>query len=103
MLNDLTIATLIDTFGQAKAATAEAKGVEDSIKGDILALGDGAYEGRLFRVTVTTTERRSTSAEALAKLLAARGVDPALIAQACIDASTMTPTTTVRCVARRSA
>lgn len=102
MLQDLDIGTIVDTLGNLKAQIAALKAQEDGIKADLIGTGLAAIDGVLFRATISTTDRRVTSAEKLAKLLAERGVDPDLIAQAAIDASTYTSTTTLRVVARKS-
>lgn len=102
MLQDLNIGTIVDTLGALKAEIAALQERESAIKADLIATGLTAIDGTIFRATLSTTERRSTSAEKLAKLLAERGVDPALIAACCHEASTFTPTTTLRVVARKS-
>jgi hypothetical protein len=50
---------LIDELGRVKAEIARLKVIEDSLKDQIVAMGPGAYEGELFRATVSecTAER----------------------------------------------
>lgn len=60
---------IADRLGEVKAALAELKAVEDSLKGSLKAFGPGAYEGALFRANYSVAEREVIDWRAIAERL----------------------------------
>jgi hypothetical protein len=81
----------IDELGVLQAQIAELTKRANEIKDELKAQGDGAYEGDLYRVTVSTSERRTLDMEAVREKLS-----PQFIAAH----TNVTPVVTVRCAAR---
>ena len=89
MSNNLTSA--IDRLGVVKAQLAALKREEDELKAVLIEQGPGAYEGDLYRVTVSASERETLDMEAVR----------AHLSRQFIAAHTnVTPVVTVRCTAR---
>jgi hypothetical protein len=51
------LSSLIDAFGVLKAKLAELEGEEKDLKKALADLEPGAYEGELYRLTISLTER----------------------------------------------
>ena len=56
---------LVDSLGTVQAAIAELEQRARAIKDKLIACGAGAYEGDLFRATVSTSERESLDMKAV--------------------------------------
>jgi len=65
----LSLEAQIDALGQLKAQIADLESQESKLKKAITASGAGAYEGSLFRVTVTISSRETLDMEAVRKHL----------------------------------
>ena len=89
MTNNVT--TAVDRLGQLKALIAELKTEETALKGILIENGPGAYDGDLFRATVTEAERATLDLKAVRAKLT-----PQFIAAH----TNVTDVTTVRVVAR---
>jgi hypothetical protein len=84
----------IDELGQLKAQMAELARREKELKNLLIEVGPGAYEGELFRVTVSESARETLDMEAVREKLSPQF----------LRAHTrVTPVTTVRVTARNSA
>jgi hypothetical protein len=87
------LAPTIDRLGQLKAQLAELAREEKELKAVLVEQGEGAYEGQLFRVTVSYSERETLDMDAVREKLSAQF----------IRAHTRTtPVTSVRVVARKA-
>jgi hypothetical protein len=53
----MNIAQVVDELGTIKAAIADLEAKERILKDKLTAAGVGAHEGRIFRATVTVSER----------------------------------------------
>lgn len=66
----------IDRLGYIRAQLAELKDLEASLVSEVKALGEGAYEGDLFRATVSqVSDRETLDAKAAEAKLRELGVD----------------------------
>jgi len=91
-MNNLT--STIDALGHIKAQIADLKAQEEALRAVLVEQGPGAYEGELFRATVSESER------AVLDMAAVR----AKLSQQFIRAHTSyTEVTTVRVAARSNA
>jgi cell division protein FtsB len=81
----------IDQLGDLQAQIAELTTRAKAIKDEIKELGDGAYEGELFRVTVSTSERETLDMAAVREKLSPQFIRAH---------TNVTPVVTVRCVSR---
>jgi hypothetical protein len=59
------IGPLIDDFGLLKAQIADLETKAKALHGQIASLGDGAYEGTFYRVTVSESERSKLDMDAV--------------------------------------
>ena len=59
----------IDALGEVKAQIANLEAQEKALRDQIAARGEGAYEGELFRASVSITERESIDWKAIAAKL----------------------------------
>lgn len=59
----------IDALGELKAQIAALEIKEKALKADLAALGAGAYEGELFRVSVSITNRETLDMKAVREKL----------------------------------
>jgi hypothetical protein len=91
MSNNLTAA--IDRLGLLKAQLAELKREEEALKAVMLEQGVGAYEGELFRVTVSHSERETLDMTAVREHLSYQFIAAHTI---------VTSVTTVRVTARNN-
>lgn len=66
------VTPLIDELGRIKAEMARLAVIESSIKKQIVAMGPGAYEGELFRATVSEIETDRLDMEAVRQKLSAQ-------------------------------
>lgn len=89
-MND-NLQPLIDELGNLKAQIADLAKREKKLKEHLVALGDGAYDGYLFRATVSTVER---------ELLDMGAVRAKLSPQFIAAHTNVTQSTMVRVVAR---
>lgn len=64
-----TLSRTIDDLGHLQAQIAELTKRADVLKAQLKSRGDGAYEGGLFRVTVSTTERETLDMAAVREKL----------------------------------
>lgn len=88
-MNNLT--ATIDRLGIVKSQLATLKREEEQLKGVLIEHGPGAYEGELYRATVTESEAATLDMDAVRAKLSAQF----------IQAHTkITPVTTVRVSAR---
>ena len=88
------LTSTIDQLGHLRAQLAELKRQEDELKAVLVENGPGAYEGDLFRATVSESERETLDMVAVREKLSPQF----------IRAHTrVTPVTTVRVVARKVA
>ena len=88
------LASTIDQLGHLRAQLAELKRQEDELKAVLIENGVGAYEGDLFRATVSESERETLDMAAVREKLSPQF----------IRAHTrVTAVVTVRVVARKSA
>ena len=92
MSNNLTSA--IDRLGLLKAQLSELAREEKELKAVLIEQGPGAYEGDLFRVTVSQSERETLDMEAVREKLTRQFIAAHTV---------VTPVTTVRVVARKAA
>ena len=67
---------IIDRLGAIQAQIANLEAEEKGLKEAVREFGDGAYEGSLFRATVSTAERRTLEAKAARAKLEELGVSP---------------------------
>ena len=81
----------IDRLGVVKAQLAVLKQEEDALKATLIEQGPGAYEGELYRVTVSQTERETLDMAAVREHLSRQFIQAH---------TNVTPVTTVRVVAR---
>ena len=84
-MNEVQIATLVDTLGAVKAVIAEQKTVEEGLKADLIGAaaesGLGAFEGALYRATVSFTNRKTVDKDAvIADLAELAGLTPKKLA-----------------------
>jgi hypothetical protein len=89
MANNLT--STIDRLGNVKAQLAALKREEDELKAVLIENGVGAYEGDIWRATVSQTERETLDMDAVREKLSAQFIRAH---------TNVTPVTTVRVVAR---
>ena len=59
----------IDRLGEIKARIADLEAVEKALRDEIAARGPGAYEGDVFRATVSTADREKINWQAIAEKL----------------------------------
>lgn len=85
------LTTTIDTLGQLLAQIADLTKQADAIKATIRELGDGAYEGDTFRVSVSTSERETLDMKAVREKLTRQFI---------AAHTNVTKVVTVKCVAR---
>lgn len=88
------VGKMVDDYGYLAAEMAALKKRQKRLRGKLAALGQGAYEGQLFRVTVSEGDRETLNVAAVREHLS-----PEVLA-ACTD---IEPVTTVRCHARNAA
>ena len=81
----------IDRLGALLAQIAELTAEADAIKKQLREIGDGAYEGDLFRATVSTSERETLDMAAVREKLSPQFIRAH---------TNVTPVVTVKCVAR---
>jgi hypothetical protein len=65
----MTNLQLIDAFGTIKARIADLEAEAKAMHAQLLALGEGAYEGDLFRVTVEHSTRTNVDRKAILDVL----------------------------------
>lgn len=82
---------LIDALGNVKAEIANLADRERKLKAQLVALGDGAYDGDLFRATVSTAERSTLDMDAVRAKLSPQFITAN---------SKVTKSTTIKVVAR---
>jgi hypothetical protein len=82
---------LIDDLGRIRAELAELSKRERELKDQLIGLGEGAYDGDLFRATVSRSERETLDMEAVRSKLTPQFVRAH---------TRVTPVTTVRVSAR---
>jgi hypothetical protein len=87
------IGPLIDDFGLLKAQIAELELKAKPMHEQIVALGEGAYEGTFFRVTVSKSERENLNKKAVKNKLSPQFIRAH---------TTYTPVTTVRVSGRNA-
>lgn len=63
------LAKLIDDLGRVKAQIAELKLAEDALKECLEELDAGAYEGELFRLSISETVRKTLDMDAVREKL----------------------------------
>lgn len=63
------LAPLIDDYGLLMAQIAELQTKANALKEQIVAQGEGSYEGTFYRVTVTESERATLDTKAAKKKL----------------------------------
>lgn len=85
------LSTAIDRLGIVRAQMAELKREEDALRDVLIEQGPGAYEGDLFRATVSLSERATLDMDA---------VRAKLTAQFIRAHTKLTPVTTVRVAGR---
>ncbi|WP_439398563.1 hypothetical protein ACRQ5Q_14710 [Bradyrhizobium sp. PMVTL-01] len=85
------IAPLIDDFALLKAQMADLEEKIKPLRDQIEALGEGAYEGTFYRVTVSKSERANLDSKAVRKKLSRQFIQAN---------TTYTPVTTVRVTGR---
>lgn len=61
--------TLVDDLGRLQAQIAELSAKEKAIKAALIAAGVGAYEGELFRASVSASERETLDMKAVREKL----------------------------------
>jgi plasmid stabilization system protein ParE len=71
---ELTVAELVDAFGAAIAKEAAATAERKELRAAIESLGKGAYDGRMFRATVSTNPVKRISPDLVRELLSAEDV-----------------------------
>jgi hypothetical protein len=92
VMNNLT--STIDALGAIKAQIADLKAQEEALRAVLVEQGPGAYEGDLFRATVSESERATLDMAAVR----------AKLSRQFIQANTIvTPVVTVRVAARSNA
>lgn len=62
----------VDLFGEVKAQMAELKEIHDNLRDLIAGRGPGAYEGELFRATVSVGQRNTLDMDAVREKLSAQ-------------------------------
>ena len=95
-ITPVATATLIDDYGLLSAEIAEREIKLDALKTKLEALGEGAHEGRFYRVTVTECERKTLSIKAATAKLTALGVAKRWFR----DHTKKTPYTLIKCTVR---
>ena len=94
--NPMTNLAIIDRLGALQAQIANLEAEEKALKAEIKGFGDGAYEGALFRATVSTADRATLDAKAARAKLEELGASHQWFA-----ANTkVTPVTTIKVAAR---
>ena len=63
------VTATVDRLGELKARIAELEREEKELRDTVVELGEGAYEGERYRVTVSNTERGTLDMEAVRKKL----------------------------------
>ena len=81
----------IDTLGHLLAQIADLTKRADAIKSSLRELGDGAYEGELFRVSVSTSQRETLDMKAVREKLSPQFIRAH---------TNVTDVVTVKCAAR---
>jgi len=84
----------VDQLGVVKAQLAELKAQEEALRAVLIEQGPGAYEGDLFRVTVSESERATLDMAAVRAKLSRQFIEAH---------TTVTPVVTVRVAARSNA
>lgn len=69
MLATMTVAELVDALGVASARKAEAEKAHKRLRDMLADKGEGAYEGDLFRATVSIADREKIDWQAIAEKL----------------------------------
>jgi hypothetical protein len=88
------VAAMVDDYGHLAAQLATLEARKEGLRAQLLELGAGAYEGALFRVTVSESERETLDMKAVREHLSRQF----------IQAHTTTKAVaTVRCAARSNA
>ena len=82
---------IVDELGRVKAMMANLAEREEALKAQLIEAGPGAYEGALFRVTVSKSERANLDLEAVRSKLSPQFLRAH---------TSYSPVTTVRVVAR---
>lgn len=85
------LVSTIDQLGVIKAQLAELKAQEEALRAVLIEQGPGAYEGELFRVTVSESERATLDMAAVRAKLSRQFIQAN---------TTVTPVVTVRVTAR---
>jgi len=91
-----TMAETVDKLGKVKAQISPLVSIEKDLKDMLCDAGPGAYEGKLFRATVSETIRTGPDAEKMEAKLRELGVSEKWFTAN----SKMTAFLSVRCVAR---
>ena len=63
------LAKQVDRLGALQAQIADLEKIETAIKNELKAIGDGAFEGDLFRATVATSNRETLDMKAVREKL----------------------------------
>ncbi len=87
------MSTAIDRLGELKAQIADLQREEKALKAIMTEIGPGAYEGDLFRVTVSSFERETLDMEAVRAKLSPQFIRAH---------TTVTPVTAVRVTSRNT-
>src|SRR5262245_37759594 len=108
MLAKIDVAATVDRIGVLKAQIAELENQEKAERAILVAQGAGAYDGAVFRATVSESDRATIDWRAIAETLKPSLKMPREYwseqVTALVDGHTITkPVTTVRVVARKAA
>lgn len=83
----------IDELGRLQARIADLRAQEERLKDILKSLGDGAYEGELFRAVVASTERSTLDMKAVREKLSPQWIR---------CHTNVTPVTTLKVTARKA-
>jgi hypothetical protein len=98
----IDFAAIVDDLGHLKARAADIKRNMDGLHKQLTEAGAGAFDGYMYRATVSVSDRAVVNREAFVRALQEAGVDPETIIAAEFAATTVSPATTVRVSARKA-
>jgi hypothetical protein len=98
----IDLAAIVDDLGHLKARAADIKRTMDGLHKQLTDAGTGAFDGYLYRATVSVSDRAIVNRDTFINELIKAGVNPETIISAEFAATTVSPATTVRVCARKA-